>query len=69
MKYMPGDYVNVDTGETVNSLVFERLKKTNEIRTLRKFKQTLKHGHEERIYTTIEYEDKGRLYQSDLFGG
>lgn len=68
MRYMPGDYVDVDTGETCNSLVFGRLQKTNKIKVLRRFKQKLKNGDEERVYTTIEYKDGGKIWCGELFG-
>lgn len=67
MRFMPGDYVNVDTGETVNSLVFKRLQETNEIKVLRKFKQKLQNGNEERVYTTVEYRDGGKIWAGELF--
>lgn len=69
MKYMPGDYVDIDTGETCNSLVFKRLQKDRYITIVRKFKQKLLHGTEERIYTTVEYRDGGKIWCGNLFGG
>lgn len=68
MKYMPGDYVDIDTGETCNSLVFKRLQVNNNIRIVRKFKQKLKNGNEERVYTTIEYTNGGKIWHGELFG-
>lgn len=67
MRYMPGDYVDIDTGETCNSLVFSRLKKTNKLTIIRKFKQKLRNGNEERIYTTIEYRNGGKTWCGELF--
>lgn len=67
MKYMPTDYVDVDTGETVNSLVFKRLSKDNNIKVIRKFKQKLINGKEERFYTTVEYKDGGEVWCGKLF--
>lgn len=67
MKYMSGDYVDVETGETINFPLFKRLSKTNDIKILRKFKQKLKNGQETRVYTTIEYQNRGKLWSGELF--
>lgn len=69
MKYMPGDYVDISTGETINSLVFKRLKDTHEVKVIRKFKQKALNGNEERVYTTIEYEVRGKIWSGGLFDG
>lgn len=67
MKYMPGDYVDVDTGEACNSLVFKRLQANYEIKILGRFKKKLKNGNEERVYTTTEYKCLGKTWSGELF--
>lgn len=67
MRYMPGDYVDIDTGETYNSLVFNRMKEESEIKIVRKFKQKLRNGNEERCYTTIEFKIRGKKWCGELF--
>lgn len=67
MKYMPGDYVDIDTGETYNSLVFKRMCKEFKIKVIRKHKQKLRNGKEERVYTTIEFKNGGKVWAGELF--
>lgn len=67
MKHMPGDYVDIDTGETCNSLVFKRIQRDCNVRVIRKFKQILKNGKEERCYTTIEYRNDGKIWCGEIF--
>lgn len=68
MRYMPGDYVDVDTGETYNSLVFNRMQEEYNITIINRFKQKLRNGEEERVYTTIEFKNGGKIWCGELFG-